>query len=191
MMAKRNGIFALLTIMLSFGFWVSHAWMISEKPSDLFDLEDELIELNEQLISSQILASRVEDVYSLFEENLALSKQDSLADDASLPFMKNLMEMVNMHGITLLNIKPKPRIEKTKYIAAPYEIIMQCTYEQLGKFMSDLEKSPRLVTVDEFQVKNGIERIKSNASEMDLREQIIELHLSTLTMVKTKIKVPV
>ena len=68
---------------------------------------------------------------------------------------------------------------------------MQCTYEQLGKFMSDLEKSPRLVTVDEFQVKNGIERIKSNASEMDLREQIIELHLSTLTMVKSKIKVPV
>ena len=67
---------------------------------------------------------------------------------------------------------------------------MRCTYEQLGKFMSDLEKSPRLVTIDEFNVKNGIERIKSNASEMDLREQIIEIHLSTLTMVKSKIKVP-
>ena len=131
------------------------------------------------------------DVYTLFEENLALSKQDSLADDASLPFMKNLMEMVNIHGITLLNIKPKPRVEKVKYIAAPYEIIMQCTYEQLGKFLSDLEKSPRLVTIDEFNVKNGIERIKSNASEMDLREQIIQIHLSTLTMVKSKTKVPV
>ena len=57
--------------------------------------------------------------------------------------------------------------------------------------MSDLEKSPRLVTVDEFNVKNGIERIKSNASEMDLREQIIEIHLSTLTMVKSSIKVSV
>ena len=67
---------------------------------------------------------------------------------------------------------------------------MQCSYEQLGKFMSDLEKSPRLVTIDEFNVKNGIERIKSNATEMDLREQIIEIHLSTLTMVKSKIKVP-
>ena len=55
--------------------------------------------------------------------------------------MKNLMEMVNMHGITLLNIKPKPRVEKPKYIAAPYEE-MRCTYEQLGKFV-DLEKSPR------------------------------------------------
>jgi Tfp pilus assembly protein PilO len=67
---------------------------------------------------------------------------------------------------------------------------MQCSYEQLGKFMSDLEKSPRLVTIDAFNVKNGIERIKSNATEMDLREQIIEIHLSTLTMIKSKIKVP-
>jgi len=191
MMAKRNAILALLTMLLTFGFWVSHAWMISEKPNNLLELEDELIELNEQLISAQILASRVEEVYTLFEENLALSKQDSLADDASLPFMKNLMEMVNLHGITLLNIKPKPRVEKPKYIAAPYEIIMQCSYEQLGKFMSDLEKSPRLVTIDEFNIKNGIERIKSNASEMDLREQVIEIHLSTLTMVKSRIKVPV
>ena len=147
--------------------------------------------IRDSLISAQILANRVGDVYTLFEENLALSKQDSLADDASLPFMKNLMEMVNIHGITLLNIKPKPRVEKVKYIAAPYEIIMQCTYEQLGKFLSDLEKSPRLVTIDEFNVKNGIERIKSNASEMDLREQIIQIHLSTLTMVKSKTKVPV
>ena len=85
MMAKRNGIFALLIILLSIGFWGNHAWMISEKPNDLLDLEDELIELNEQLISAQILASRVEEVYTLFEQNLALSKQDSLADDASLP----------------------------------------------------------------------------------------------------------
>ena len=49
MMAKRNGIFALLAIMLSIGYWANHAWMISEKPNDLLDLEDELIELNEQL----------------------------------------------------------------------------------------------------------------------------------------------
>ena len=146
-------------------------------------------ELNEQLISAQILASRVGQVYTLFEQNLALSKQDSLADDASLPFLKSLMEMMNEHGITLLSIKPKPRIEKTNYIAAPYVVIMKCSYDELGKFMSELEKSPRLVTIDEFHLKNGIERIKSNASEMDLREQVIEIHLSTLTMVKSMTKV--
>jgi Tfp pilus assembly protein PilO len=66
---------------------------------------------------------------------------------------------------------------------------MKCSYEQLGKFMARLEKSPRLVTIDEFHVKNGIERIKSNAREIDLREQVIEIHLSTLTMVKSKTQV--
>ena len=55
--------------------------------------------------------------------------------------------------------------------------------------MARLEKSPRLVTIDEFHVKNGIERIKSNAREIDLREQVIEIHLSTLTMVKSKTQV--
>jgi Tfp pilus assembly protein PilO len=189
MMAKRNGIFALLVTFLTAGFWANQTWVIADKPEGLLDLEDELVELNEQLISAQILASRVEQVYTLFERNLALSKQDSLADDASLPFLKSLMKMMNGHGITLLNIKPKPRIEKTNYIAAPYEVIMKCSYDELGKFMAELEKSPRLVTIDEFHVKNGIERIKSNASEMDLREQIIEIHLSTLTMVKSKTKV--
>ena len=49
MMAKRNGIFALLIILLSIGFWGNHAWMIGEKPNDLLDLEDELIELMNNL----------------------------------------------------------------------------------------------------------------------------------------------
>ena len=189
MMAKRNGVFALLIIVLTAGFWANQTWIIADKPEDLLDFEDELVELNEQLISAQILANRVEQVYKLFEQNLALSKQDSLADDASLPFLKSLMEMMNEHGITLLNIKPKPRIDKSNYIAAPYEVIMKCSYEQLGKFMARLEKSPRLVTIDAFHVKNGIERIKSNAREIDLREQVIEIHLSTLTMVKSKTQV--
>ena len=189
MMAKRNGVFALLVTLLTAGFWANQAWMINDKPEGLLDLEDELVELNEQLISAQILASRIEQVYTLFEQNLALSKQDSLADDASLPFLKSLMEMMNGHGIALLNIKPKPRVEKKNYIAAPYEVVMKCTYDELGKFMSELEKSPRLVTIDEFHVKNGIERIKSTSNEMDLRKQIVEIHLSTLTMVKSKTKV--
>jgi len=95
MMAKRNGVFALLVTFLTAGFWANQTWVIADKPEGLLELEDELVELNEQLISAQILASRVEQVYTLFERNLALSKQDSLADDASLPFLKSLMKKMN------------------------------------------------------------------------------------------------
>ena len=50
MMAKRNGVFALLVTFLTVGFWANQTWMIADKPEGLLDLEDELVELNEQLI---------------------------------------------------------------------------------------------------------------------------------------------
>tara|TARA_B100000315_G_scaffold260459_1_gene322075 strand:- start:16262 stop:16837 length:576 start_codon:yes stop_codon:yes gene_type:complete len=189
MTTKRNGLLAVTMIVLTVLFWLNKSWFISDKPERLLDLEDELIELNEQLISAQILANKLDQVYTLFDKNLALSKADSLADNASLPFLKNLMEMMNEQGIALLNIKPKPLIEKKHYVSAPYEIILKCSFDELGKFLAELERSPRLVTINEFRIKNGIERIKSNVSEEDLLDQIIEINLSTLTLVKSKTKI--
>jgi hypothetical protein len=52
-----------------------------------------------------------------------------------------------------------------------------------------LERSPRLITVDEFEVKNGIERIKANTEEETLMEQEFVVNLSTITLVKSKSKV--
>ena len=188
-MEKRNGLLAITMIVLTVLFWLNKSWLISDKPERLLDLEDALIELNEQLISAQILANKLDQVYTLFDKNLALSKTDSLADDASLPFLKNLMEMMNEQGIALLNIRPKPLVEIENYLSAPYEIILKCTFDELGKFLAELERSPRLVTINEFRIKNGIERIKSNVSEEDLLDQIIEINLSTLTLVKSKTKI--
>jgi hypothetical protein len=42
--------------------------------------------------------------------------------------------------------------------------------------------------VDEFSINNGIERIKSTVKEEDLLEQEITLKISTLTLIKSKVK---
>ena len=103
-------------------------------------LEDEETELNENLISAQILASQLDRVFTLFQENLALSKMDSLADDANLPFLNNLTDILDDLDITLMGIKPKPREDKRTYLKAPYLITLECTFEQFGKFLSEIEK---------------------------------------------------
>ena len=128
-------------------------------------------------------------LFTLFQENLALSKADSLADDASLPFLDNLTDMLEDLDIKLLGIKPKPRIDKITYFKAPYIITLECSYDQFGKFLSELERSPRLITIDEFEVKNGIERIKANTEEEKLIYQEFVVNLSTITLVKSKSKV--
>ena len=185
---KRNiilfGAFVLLTIL----FWVSGSLMIGDKPFQIGLLEDEQTELNENLISAQILDRQLDSVYTLFQENLALSQQDSLAQDASLPFLNSLTDMLDDLDIQLLGIKPKDRESKDDYYKSPYVITIECTYEEFGKFLAEMERSPRLITVNEYEVKNGVERIKTNVREEDLMNQVFEVNLATITLVKSKSK---
>ena len=188
MAEKRNIVLFGCLIVLSISYWLSASFLIGEKPFEIRVLEEEQQELNENLISSQILASQLDRVFTLFQENLALSKADSLADDASLPFLNNLTDMLEDLDIKLLGIKPKPRIDKITYFKAPYIITLECSYDQFGKFLTEIERSPRLITIDEFEVKNGIERIKANTDEERLLFQEFVVNLSTITLVKSKNK---
>ena len=186
---KRNIILFGALILLTISYWASASVLIGEKPFEIRLLEEEQEELNENLISAQILASQLDRVFTLFQENLALSKADSLADDANLPFLNSLTDILDELDIKLLGIKPKPRVDKITYFKAPYLITLECTFEQFGMFLSEIERSPRLITVDEFEVKNGIERIKTNTEEEKLLEQEFVVNLSTITLVKSKSKV--
>ena len=188
MAEKRNIVLFGCLIVLSLSYWLSASFLIGEKPFDIRVLEEEQQELNENLISAQILASQLDRVFTLFQENLGLSKADSLADDASLPFLNNLTDMLEDLDIKLLGIKPKPRIDKITYFKAPYIITLECSYDQFGKFLTEIERSPRLITIDEFEVKNGIERIKANTDEERLLFQEFVVNLSTITLVKSKNK---
>jgi Tfp pilus assembly protein PilO len=186
---KRNIILFGALILLTISYWASASVLIGDKPFEIRLLEEEQEELNENLISAQILASQLDRVFTLFQENLALSKADSLADDANLPFLNSLTDILDDLDIKLLGIKPKPRVDKITYFKAPYLITLECTFEQFGMFLSEIERSPRLITVDEFEVKNGIERIKTNTEEEKLLEQEFVVNLSTITLVKSKSKV--
>jgi len=189
-MAEKRNIFLFgALILLTISYWASASMLIGEKPFEIRLLEEEQEELNENLISAQILASQLDRVFTLFQENLALSKLDSLADDANLPFLNSLTDILDDLDITLLGIKPKPRVDKITYFKAPYIITLECTFEQFGMFLSEVERSPRLITIDEFEVKNGIERIKANTEEEKLLEQEFVVNLSTITLVKSKSKV--
>ena len=188
MAEKRNIVLFGCLVVLTLSYWLSASFLIGEKPFEIRVLEEEQQELNENLISAQILASQLDRVFTLFQENLALSKADSLADDASLPFLNNLTDMLEDLDIKLLGIKPKPRIDKITYFKAPYIITLECSYDQFGKFLTEIERSPRLITIDEFEVKNGIERIKANTDEERLLFQEFVVNLSTITLVKSKNK---
>ena len=104
MAEKRNIILFGALIVLTISYWISVAFFIGNKPLEIKLLEQEETELNENLISAQILASKLDRVYTLFQENLALSQQDSLAEDASLPFLNSLTDILEELKKLHLNI---------------------------------------------------------------------------------------
>ena len=62
MAEKRNIILFGAIILLTIGFWVSSTFFIEKKPFEIKLLEQEETELNENLISAQILASKLDRV---------------------------------------------------------------------------------------------------------------------------------
>ena len=128
MSEKRNIILFASFIAFTISYWIGASVFIGDKPFQIKVLEEEQQELNENLISAQILASQLDRVFTLFQENLALSKADSLADDANLPFLNNLTDMLEDLDIKLLGIKPKPRMDKITYLKAPYIITVSYTH---------------------------------------------------------------
>ncbi|MEA3287887.1 MAG: type 4a pilus biogenesis protein PilO [Candidatus Marinimicrobia bacterium] len=183
-MTQRVNILGIGVLVLALGFYYSYNWILKEKPISIKSYDKKIEVLNEQLITAQILANNLDHVYTLFERNLALSEQDSLADDASIPFLNSLTQTIDSLGIQLRNIRPKQGTPRRRSIETPYDIEIRCNYRQFGKLLAELERSSRLITVKEFHVKNGVERLKNSAGPGILKTQDIEMQISTLTLVK-------
>ena len=67
MAEKRNIILFGALIVLTISYWLSSTFFIADKPFEIKLLEQEETELNENLISEQILASKLDRVYTLFQ----------------------------------------------------------------------------------------------------------------------------
>ncbi|MBT4034592.1 MAG: type 4a pilus biogenesis protein PilO [Candidatus Marinimicrobia bacterium] len=183
---KRVQILAVTVFVLALAFYYTVNWVYGDKPADIRYLDKQIAQLNESLITAQILSNELDRVYNLFEENLAESKSDEVTEDASMDFLNSLTMTLDSLGITTIYMRPKPRITGRISVETPYDLEIRCNYKQFGVLMAKLESSMRLIQVNEFHVKNGIERLKNTKDERILSEQNIELKISTLTLLKGK-----
>ena len=184
---KKNLFMLVILLIFGGGFWIYYNMVYAERPRLMRRLDREIRDQNEKLISAQILAKELNLVAKLIEKNLAQSARDSLAEDASIPFMEDVATMLDGLDIVLLNIEPGRRINMVDYIKTPYELRINATYKQFLDFINLLEKSERLVTVEDFEVDNGIRKAeKSREVRKGMNAQNIDMKISTLTLLKHK-----
>ncbi len=132
----RKAIAALILLIIAAGgFYYYLKLEYKQKPGIVRELDEEIRVENEKLIAAQIIASELKQVTRLIEGNLAQSQRDSLAEDASLPFMNQLTDIMRNHGIDLKTIEPGRRRNYNTYIATPYMVEVYTSYKSLVNFL--------------------------------------------------------
>ena len=160
--------------------------LIENKKDEIYNLEAKHKNVNEKYITAQILSQSLDNVYSVFENNLATSKNDAKNKEASMEFLKYLKDIMEKYNIKLNQIIPGKKIKKGSLTNIPYDIHIVCDYEKLGEFINELESSNRIILIKELTIKNNIEKIKSNKTDQDISDQEIEMEIQTVTINKSK-----
>lgn len=181
---KKVLILILIAVVFGGGFWTYYNFSFPGIPEDIAQLDNEINTKNEKLISADILAQEMDLVAKLIERNLALSARDSLAEDASMPFLNYVTLLLQDLEIKLVSLEPKRSRTQIDHIKTPYAIVIECTYEEFGKLVTQLEKSDRLITFESFMVDNGFRKAHASTELRDPNDHVFEVEISTLTLIK-------
>jgi Tfp pilus assembly protein PilO len=183
---KRNLVLLLLLAIFGGGAWIYHKFVFAEYPQQIRQFDRSIQLLDEKLISAQIIHSQLDLVANLIEKNLALSKTDSLAEDASLPFLEYITGILNELEIKLVKLEPGKKSARLDYVRTPYVLTFDASFEKLGKFINRLEKSERLITVEQFEIDNAVRKSGAQVEKGDIKAHEMVMRISTLTLIKQR-----
>ncbi len=183
----KKVLFALLLLAIAgLGFFYYRKFEYAPLPAKVKELDRQIQQENEKLIAAQIIANELKQVTRLIEGNLAQSARDSLAEDASLPFMNQVTDIMRAHDIHVISIEPGTRKNFADYITTPYTLEVETSYKSLVSFLNDVEKSNRLVTVDKIDLVSTVKKVQALAKERKFDKRPMTITLSTLTLIKHK-----
>tara|TARA_Y100000590_G_scaffold354432_1_gene407743 strand:- start:140 stop:697 length:558 start_codon:yes stop_codon:yes gene_type:complete len=183
---KRNIILLSLTIIFIISSFLLRTIVFSNKPEEVMDLEGIQKSANERYITAQILSQSLDNVYRLFEVNLASNKNDKLNEEASVDFINTLTDILYQLKVDVIEIKPLEKHKSGKYTYIPYRLKLACDFEKFGKLVSELERNERLITISEFEYNNSPENVRRSSALTELPNSIIEMEIATITLNKSK-----
>ena len=103
-----------------------------------------------------------------------------------MPIFTQCLEKLD---IKLLQIEPGSKNKKGSTTYIPYSMEIKCDYEQFGKFITQLEGNNRIISVEEIQIRNGVEKIRGAVDDLsEVNDIITNLSINTITLNKGKKK---
>jgi len=190
---RDNLIFLLILVLFLAGCYSYYMNVIVPQPLKLRELQSEIADKNKQLLAAQILAEKRPGVTGLIQGNLMQSMQDSLAEKASVPFLRFLTDNMDKLNIRLISLTPKDILDsedptamaEKEFIEIPYEMKVLASYDEFGKFLNSLEQSSRLIRISSFDIINEIDQSSYEEEVVGRpRQHPITVEVNTIAILK-------
>ncbi len=195
MKMKERYLLLLFLIAASTVFFFYYAsLMYNGKAKEITKLDKKIVKAQEQLNSAEVLNKELSGVSRVIRNVMVENDVMEFNSDEINTFAKKLAAYADSLEIPIQSLTPKEVYSPNEIMQHQYTITLDCTYVQLGKYITNLEKSDRIIKINMIDVKpkridEKAKRLKAELEgpsdeENDVTRYIVTLDLSTFKIRK-------
>ncbi len=181
----RNRYLTLLCAMILIGFLFFYfsSTTVTEKISKIKKLDKRIKAQQEKLNSAKVLNEQLQEVAKVIQNSI--TDENQYTPDESNSYVKKLADLADKYQIAVHSMTPKSISSVNRnYAEQLYTMELNCTFVQLGQFLSDLEAFDHILNVKTLDV-----RPLNNDADTVYEDELVThykvtLELSTLKIVK-------
>jgi len=175
-------LFCLMILTAILFFYFSNN-MINSKIKQIARYDKRIKVEQEKLNSAKVLNEQLQQVAKVIENSI--SDEDKFTTDEANAFIKRLATLADKYKIAVHSLVPKVITTLSRrYAEHLYTMQLNCTFVQLGQFLSDLEGFDNIIKIRTIDVRPLTDDKKTQYDDALETHYKVTLELSTFKIVK-------
>ena len=150
-MRIKYTILILVIVLSGFGFFWSSGSLRKDNMQKINRVDRRIRVMQEQLNSAKVLNQDLREVANVIENSLTESRELSIAE--ANDFVRELASFADLYNISVLGLTPRAFFAQNRILEQQFSIELECTYVQLGQYLTAIESYDYLVKVNTLEVR--------------------------------------
>lgn len=149
-MKQKYLLLLLFVIVAGFFFHYLSSLTIDAKNKKIYRLDKKIKKQQEKLNSAKVLNEQLKEVSKVIHNTIVDEKKQSAKEVND--FVKQLADLANDYKIAVNSLLPKTTFNLGTYLKQEYIMELTCTYVQMGKLLSSLESTDKIIRIKTLDV---------------------------------------
>ncbi|MDP8232234.1 MAG: type 4a pilus biogenesis protein PilO [Candidatus Zophobacter franzmannii] len=180
-MRQRYLIFLIVIVLFTVGFFTLGSSMLTDELIEVKRVDKKIKVAQEKLNSAKIMNEQLSEFSRIIQNSLTKSKKFSSIETNT--FVKNLAQLADKYKISVISMLPKDVFSSANLVEQQYTMELNCTYVQMGKFLSQLESLDQIIKINHLEVK-PIYNISTQQIEGKATMYTVTIELSVFKVLK-------